>query len=309
MIGNKRVLLTGASGFIGSHIATQLVESGFQVIATKRDHSDLKRCKNIHDSILWINTNDANWEQEVIQQNPEILIHTAWEGVKAEDRNNWDIQVKNFEFSSFFFKIAIESGVNKIITLGSQAEYGTISGGINEQFIPRPVDAYGAYKLHTCNYLRIMSQQHKINWYWLRVFSVFGPNDNELWLLPKVIKSLLKNEPINLTKCEQRYDYLYSKDFTFNLMKVVNSNSIESSGIYNFSSGTAIKLKDLLISLSKIIGVSEELLKFGAIPYRSIQSMHIEGDCTKFNSVFGNIEITNIEQALTQTVNYYKQEK
>jgi len=294
MSGNKKILLTGATGFIGSHIARRLVKSGFTVIATKREQSDLWRCKDFSNKIIWLNTNKENWQRTILRQNPEILIHAAWEGINTKDRDNWDLQKSNFEFSTNIFNTALYAGAKKIIALGSQAEYGIFSERITEQYLPRPADAYGATKLHTCNY-----------WYWLRVFSVFGPGENDSWLIPQVIKSLGDKRPIDLTEGKQFYDYMYINDFTENLMKIIDCKDNTTSDIYNFGSGSSIQLKELLIKLASILNVSGDLLKFGAIPYHSVQSMCMECNCAKFVSVFGKLYSTKLEQALKETVDYY----
>jgi nucleoside-diphosphate-sugar epimerase len=306
MTGNKKILLTGATGFIGSHIAAQMLKLGHLVIATKRNNSNLHKCKEFSDQIIWINTDDENWDTKLAKLKPEIVIHAAWEGVKSEDRNNWDLQMANFKFTTKFFNASIEAGVKKIVSLGSQAEYGIFSERITEQYNPLPADAYGATKLHTCNYLRLLCQQKAIQWYWLRVFSVFGPGENDSWLLPQVMRSLRNGKAINLTKGEQKYDYMYINDFVRNLINIIDKNDSTSSGVYNFCSGTSIKLKDFLFQLANILDVSSDLLRFGTLPYRCQQSMNMEGDCSKFISTFGNLYATNIEQSLTETIDFYK---
>lgn len=302
MIGNKKVLISGITGFIGSNIAKFLLDQEFKIIGIFRDQSDLKRCLDFKDKIGWINISNENWQNEIINFKPDIFIHTAWEGIDAQSRNNWDIQLKNFTFSQNIISACINGSVKKIISLGSQAEYGLYSGKISENYCPKPADAYGAYKLHTSNFLKINCQDKDIHWYWLRIFSVFGPGENETWLIPHAIKSLLKNESVILTKGDQKYDYLYIEDFTKNLLQIINHEK-DNSGIYNFGSGSSISIKEFLLNLTEIIGVSYDLLKFGAVPYRAMQSMHMESDNTLIESIFGQMVHREYKNSLIETVN------
>jgi nucleoside-diphosphate-sugar epimerase len=304
MTGN-RVLLTGATGFIGSHFAHHLINAGYKIIATKREQSDFSRVQDIRNEIIWINTNHENWDKKIIENRPDILIHTAWEGVKASDRNDWKLQSGNYDFSMHLFNLCIEGGVKKVIALGSQDEYGIYSGRINELYLPQPADAYGTAKLSTSHYMRIICQGKNIPWYWLRVFSVFGPDENPSWLLPQVIRSLTLNKPIALTPGEQSYDFMYISDFIQNVSLILNKSD-NNSGIYNLGSGEAISIKALLSKLPKLLSVSENLLQFGKIPYRQVQSMHMESDSEKFRKEFGRIIARDIDSALNETVEYYK---
>jgi len=291
-----KVLITGANGFIGSHLTRQLVKEKFEVFATKRNNSNLIRCNDYAESIQWINTDQKDWTDKVKQIKPQILIHTAWDGVSVKDRNNWELQLLNFSFSKQLFGSVLFDNDCKIIVLGSQAEYGAYSGRISEDYLPQPADAYGSIKLLTLHYLQSIEKEGE-PWCWLRIFSVFGPGENQSWLIPQVIKHLTNNESIDLTKGEQSYDYLYIEDFVLNFMKLFYLEN-KKFGIYNFCSGKAIKIKELLVLIAKALGKSENLLNFGAIPYRQVQSMYMEGDNTKFCETFGKLSLKNVEQSI-----------
>lgn len=76
-----KIFLTGATGFVGSHIAKRLVAEKCEVLASKRSTSNIEtRCGDIKSSIIWIDYNN-DWENNVIQWCPDVIIHAAWEGV------------------------------------------------------------------------------------------------------------------------------------------------------------------------------------------------------------------------------------
>ena len=152
------------------------------------------------------------------------------------------------------------------------------------------------------NYLRTITDIKKVEWYWVRVFSVFGKNENSSWLIPSVINHLKNNERILLTNCEQEYNYLYIDDFLDRFICIVEENK-NLSGIYNLCNENTIQLKELLALLSKILGASPNLLHFGAIPYREGQNMLIAGSSLRFREKFNYKKADiNLAVSLEKTV-------
>jgi len=302
----KKILITGATGFIGSNIAFQLVEKGYSVSAIYRTTSTFEKCEHFKNQINWININDPNWKNTVKEIKPDQLIHTAWNAIEAQHRTDWELQMKNFWFSKELFDLAKECSIQKVIALGSQAEYGSHEFPVTEETATKPVDAYGAIKNLTLNYLRSLFSETDQEWYWVRVFSVFGENENSAWLIPGVISKLLKNEPVKLTACEQTYNYLYINDFAQQLHKLIEFTE-NKSGIFNLCASRSIKLKDLLLKITDTMGLSPDLLQFGAIPYREGQNMYIAGDNSKFQKIFNpDNNYEDMTEGLLKTIEFYK---
>jgi nucleoside-diphosphate-sugar epimerase len=301
----KIILITGATGFLGSHIAEELTNQGFKVVALKRSTSNLWRCNSFNNQIKWINCDNLNdAEPEIIKCKPEILIHAAWSGVKASDRDNWSEQEKNLSFLVSLLEIAKKTKISKIIALGSQAEYGSFEGSINEDYPCKPNSAYGANKVCASILVKSFAEQNKIDWYWIRLFSVFGPREEKNWLIPATINNLLKKKEMELTPCEQRYDYLFSKDFAAGILSIVKSSN-NISGIYNLTSGESMKIKDILSYLENRIAPQQKLLQIGTLPYRPDQVMHMQGNSDLFFQSF-NFKLTySIYEGLEDTINYY----
>lgn len=305
-----KILLTGATGFIGSNIAKVLLGKGYDIYATHRTLSSFEKCIQFKYKINWINTDNSDWKKQIKAIKPDQLIHVAWGGMEAGDRNNWDIQIRNFWYSKELFDIVKKCGVKKVIALGSQAEYGGYGFPVNETIPLMPNDAYGAIKTLTANYLRNLFENSATEWYWIRIFSVFGEGENIGWLIPTVISKLLKNEAIPLTPCKQQYNYLYITDFLTQFLSVVQCTE-NQSGIYNLCNSESITLKNLLLQIANLIGVSPQLLQFGAMPYRFAQNMLIAGDNSKFRKCFSVEDETQIGliNGLKKTIEYYKKSK
>ena len=121
------------------------------------------------------------------------------------------------------------------------------------------------------------SEFYDINFSWLRLFSVYGPNDDNEWLIQYLIKEMKQNKIVNTTKGEQFWDYLYVDDISELLMKIKVE---EGLGICNLSSNKPIQIKELIFKIKKITK-SESEINFGAIPYREDQVMMMNGNNDK----------------------------
>jgi UDP-glucose 4-epimerase len=301
-----KVFITGVSGFLGAHITEELIsKEGVEILALKRISSDLWRCDKFKDKITWANLDTQNWKNDVLNFKPDIIIHSAWSGVVADDRLNWKSQIQNLDLLLELLEIAKEVKTAKFIGLGSQAEYGTFSGKISESAIANPNTAYGAVKLMSCNLVQSYCAVNNIEWFWLRLFPLFGPKEDLRMLIPSVAKTIFDGKEMELTPGLQRYAYLYVEDFSRILCNIALHSKSSTSGVYNISSINTISLKELVEKIRDVINPSIKL-NFGVLPYRYYQTMHMEGDMNKYHNAFGEINYSNFDHKIITTINYYR---
>lgn len=302
-----KALITGITGFIGSYIAEILVDNSFEVIGLKRTTSDIWRCEEYKHKICWIDLNsEEDWQKKVVTLSPEYIIHCAWIGVEASERDQWRLQSKNIDFLTDLIEISAKVKPKKFVFLGSQAEYGFISGQVTEEYPVFANNAYGAVKLACLELLKTFCQNNNIDWLWLRVFSLFGEKENENWLIPSVIKKMQHAAEMDFTLGEQKYAYMYVRDFASIVLKILKTNI--KSGVYNISGTEAMTLKDVLNNIRRKVNPDFKL-NFGVIPYRKSQSMHIEGSIAKLINQIGNVTFTNFNVALQATIAFYLEDK
>lgn len=298
-----KVLITGITGFLGSHIAENLVSNDITVIGLKRKGSNIWRCQDFANKIHWVDIDDEGlFKEELKRHSFDTIIHGAWIGVESNDRDNWIVQSKNIPFLVELLDVAKEVGTEKFIFLGSQAEYGNIDGKISEEDKTQALNAYGSIKLACLEIVMTFCNTNDINWIWLRLFSLFGERENKNWLIPSLIQSMVNKNQMDFTPGEQKYAYLYVKDFAL-LMNKLLVMSIQS-GIYNISSNKTRTIKSLIEDIRNSVNPNF-VLNFGALKYRNNQSMHMEGDILKLSSQIGEIEFTDYTIALQNTIKYY----
>lgn len=297
-----KIFITGATGFLGFHIAKLCITRGFELLCLKRSTSISLFDSLIEKKINWIESDRKGWEESVINFSPDILIHCAWGGVSADSRNDHHIQQQNIIFSEKLFKLC---PYKQIIVLGSQEEYGRIDSIVDENQPTVPLTEYGKAKIETCKILKEYGEIKKIDWQWIRVFTVYGEKQKETWLIPSMIRRCLSPQETEMetTKGEQTYSYLYSTDFANAIVSIIGSK--DKSGIYNLSSSTPTMLKDLFLMIKQ---KTKSKIVFKAIlPYREYQSMMIMGDCTKFKTAFGEFERTSLSKGLENIIRTIKE--
>ena len=298
-----KVLITGITGFLGSHIAENLIRDNVQVIGLKRANSDTWRCRDFEDRIEWIDFDKLDcWQNSLVSKTSITVIHCAWVGVEAQERDNWALQSSNIDLLIKLFNLKSYINIEKFIIMGSQAEYGVVNSIVSEDFEVSPTNAYGYVKLACLQLLKGFSSQHRMKWLWLRVFSVFGEKENSNWLIPSMIKSMKDGVKMQFTLGEQKYAYLYANDFSKLIGKLVLNDV--SAGVYNISSNQVMQLKSLIEFIRDEVNPNYNL-NFGSIPYRDNQSMHIEGDIRKLMGEIGPFEFTDFNVALSNTIDYY----
>lgn len=296
-----KIFLTGATGFLGSHIAEACLAAGHRLLCLRREHSISPLLNRASPDLEWIIEDAEGWQEKVKAFRPDILVHAAWGGVDAKGRNDASVQQENVNMSRRMMTLA---PYRQIIMLGSQDEYGKIDALTSESHPLHPLSEYAKAKIRCCELLK----QHcrdEVEWQWIRIFSIYGPRQRKEWLIPSVITKCLTGEKqMETTKGEQQYSYLYSADLGRAIASVIGQKG--KSGIYNLSSSKAIRLCDLFDLIKQLTG--SEITFRKTLPYRENQSMVILGDASKFIHAFGAFEHTTLEEGLLRTIESIKQQ-
>jgi nucleoside-diphosphate-sugar epimerase len=301
-----KIFITGASGFIGSSVATKLLSEGHEISLLIRNPSTLWRvnsCQGICKIIQGDLQHPESYRVELEKFSPEVVIHLAWQGVSGLERNS-SAQYGNVEGTIKLIDIAIAIGVKAFVSLGSQAEYGNINMRADENAPTIPTHLYGAAKLATYHLGSKLSETSGMRFVWLRLFSSYGPGDNPSWFIPSLIIGALKGAKPKLTNCEQMWDFIHVGDVTAAIRAVALNP--KAQGLYNLGSGKAVKLSDVVKKIGSIMQFNFEL---GGMPYRQDQVMHLEANIDKLKSAVGWSPIIELEQGLDETVRWWGLQK
>ncbi|MCK1393530.1 NAD(P)-dependent oxidoreductase [Bradyrhizobium sp. 1] len=297
-----RIFVTGATGFLGSYVAEDLVAQGHDVAVLLRPGTRPWRLTAILDRLTVIEgtlDDPSTLGNGLRSFAPDAVVHMAWRGVGNSERNSKD-QARNIADTVEMADLAADAGATIFVGAGSQAEYGPYNRAIAESNVPRPTTFYGIAKLAS----GLMAERHcaerKLRFAWLRIFSVYGPKDNEAWLIPSLIRTLRANGHMALTGCEQRWGFLHARDAAAAVRLVLTSPVAQ--GIYNLGSPDAPQLRDTVRRLHELIGAGE--LGLGEVPYRPDQVMVLAADMTRLEAL-GWRPVVGLDQGLRETLAWH----
>jgi nucleoside-diphosphate-sugar epimerase len=300
-----KVLLTGATGFIGSFLLKKLVAEGHEVVILARLKSQFYRIEDVINNITIIYTDYFNLnecETEIMDFNPEVVYHIGWLGVENTMHNDESLLFKNIQSTLSLVKVIIKCNVKVVVALGSQAEYGPYRCFINETQSANPTSLYGIAKLSAYNIFRYYLNANNIRLVWLRLFSSYGPSDNPNWLIPYLIRTIAEGKSPALTKGEQIWDYLYIDDVVSAIMACVNTKN--ASGLFNLGSGIGYSLKSIITQIRDIIDPNISL-GFGEVEYRTDQVMVLQADNTKLRLETNWFPHVQLDEGLRITINWF----
>jgi UDP-glucose 4-epimerase len=300
-----RLLVTGASGHLGSYLTRLLVARGEEVSVLVRPSSNLWRLDGVLDRVQVIHWRLEDPEvsaEELRRAAPETVFHLAWFGVTAEARDRSDALIDNVAGSLQLFRILRDAGCRSWIGLGSQAEYGPQSEPLSEEMTPRPNTAYGLAKLCLGQMLARLCSDSGVRLVWLRLLAVYGPKDDLRHLIPAVIEQLLARKRPALTGGEQAWDYLYVEDAAEAIYRAAVT---PAKGVYNLGSGRAETVRSIVERVRDLID-PELPLGFGSIPYAPGAPMSLRADITRLQEATNWSPKTDLEAGLRQTLTWHK---
>lgn len=181
--------------------------------------------------------------------------------------------------------ILSRKNLKKFVHIGTSDEYGDNLNYKYEINRENPISPYSFSKTASSYFLQMLRNSENFPAIVLRLFLVYGPEQDENRFIPYLIKNCIKNNNVNLTECNQVRDFTYIDDIVNGiLLATFSPEKLDENIVFNLASGSPIKLKELAMLIQKKIGSGN--LIFGSKPYRNNESMHLVADINKFKSKF-----------------------
>lgn len=298
----RKVIVTGATGFIGKWLIKTLLEADVDVTAIVRN-----RKKVDIDFINKIQVYECEYYNyrtlEVPIEKYDVFFHLAWEGVASKDKDNLDIQKRNIDMSVNALLLAKRLECKKFIATGTVAEYAYCERIMDFSQKQTPNDIYGAMKVSVYNILNVLSRKNEINFIWTVLPSTFGEGRDNDNIITYTITKLLRNEKPLYGDLEQLWDFLYVKEVARALWLIGEKGNGDK--IYGIGSGQYRQLKDYIYIIRDIINPDLEL-GIGELPQMSHKAY---SSCVGIYDLMRDtnfqVEI-GFEQGIKNTILYYK---
>ena len=283
-----KILVTGATGFIGNHLINSLLkEQKYQIIATSSNIENAKKF-DWFSKVTYIEYDlNKSITEDLFDffQKPNKLIHLAWD--KLSDVTNLAHTKEILPNHSRFIKNIVSGGLKEIVVAGTCLEYGLIEGCLHEDSKINPSSPYGIAKKRLREFIVELKELYNIRYKWIRLFYIYGEGQSKTSLTYLLDQAIKNNEKqFNMSGGEQLRDYLDIDDVVKYISLITNQN-IYFDKVINCCSGVPISVKDLVKQLLKDKGYSIKL-NLGYYPYRDFEPMSFWGDKTCLKKLLNN---------------------
>lgn len=297
----KRVLVTGAGGFIGRQTLAPLQAAGYEIHA-----ASLTIPEDAPSGIHWYShnlLNDAEVNELFSAVRPAYLLHLAW---YAEPGKFWNAPENRQWVKSG--RTLVEAfccnGGKRAVFAGTCAEYETGHGQCLEHQTPlRPATLYGVCKNELHQFAAAFTEQNDLSMAWGRVFHLYGPHEHPGRFVPAVIRSLLRGEEARCTAGTQIRDFMHVRDVASAFAALLSGTA---DGAVNIASGQPVRLADIARQIALLLG-AEELLKLGSLPMPSSEPPVLTASVERLNREVKWTPSIPLEQGLNESIAWWKE--
>lgn len=283
-----KILVTGATGFIGSSLINELIQSNkFEIIATSRDQQKAKQ------SVWFEKVKYLPYDLEKLTYDnlykyfdkPDLLIHLAWDNLC--DYSDLAHIEKNFFYHYRFLKNMLENGLKDLTVTGTCLEYGMQNGCLSEEQSANPSTPYAIAKDTLRKYLKELQKTLPFDYRWIRLFYMYGEGQAKRSLISLLDKAIQNNdERFNMSGGEQLRDYLHISEVVKNIIQISNQK-IYINEVINCCKGEPVSIRSFVEEYLKKHNSALEL-NLGYYPYPNYEPMAFWGDNTKLKKIKGN---------------------
>lgn len=298
-----KILITGGGGFIGKPLIEAMAGTDNKVLVLEYKPNDLE---SKHSNINWIFEDIANIEtyrDRIIEFNPDVVIHMAWEGIPDFSE---EMSKRNLINSTNFLDLIIDNtDCKKIIISGSCFEYGKVHGAVKETHELNINSFFSWAKQSLYKYLDFKCGKNDVDLIWFRFFYVYGPGQRKASLIPLIVNSFVQNTMLDIRNPYNKNDFIYVQDIADALKEAaLNENRIDS-GIYNLGSGYSTSVYEISQIVEQKMTGSDKFSRDLITKIKKEEYSDFWADLSNTKSSFNWTPKFSIKQGIEEMIKYY----
>ena len=302
---SKYVILTGGTGFVGSHILEKLLKLNKKVILLKRSFSNTWRIDEFigNENLILKNIDKENLNDIFNQYNIEGIFHLASNAQRGIDLDTITSMINsNITFPTKLLETSVNNNVKFFINTGSVYEYQLNQPPISERTKIKPFNLYASTKIAFEDILKFYSNNYDLNCSTLKLFTAYGPKDNENKIIPYLIINSIKKENIFVKSPNKTLDLIYVNDVVdcyINLMN--NISKFKEYETFNVGTGIGTSIKDVLKLIEHNVG------KNNNVNFGDLEDHQVWCSNNKIKKILNFNPKINLNEGIKITIDYYKQ--
>lgn len=296
----ERIYLIGGSGFIGKNLVEHLVSDYDLTIVDKFIDEDF------FSSLPQVNILKMDLVEDMIPADyptPDYIINLASIVTAERDFSLFDnlISTNLKVLLNLYDRFKEDNNLKMFIQFGSSEEYGSEGSPFVETMRESPNSPYALVKQLTVNTALMLYANYGFPAMIVRPGNLFGKYQHKNKFVPYVISQLKANQPLNVTPCEQKRDFIYASDFAWCIGQLIKNYTKVVGEIVNVASGESISLKEIIETCREEIGSSSEI-NYGALPYRENEVMDLKCSEDKLTAIIRQPIKFNINKRLKEYI-------
>ena len=274
-----KIAMTGASGFIGRHVLTELLKQEVEIVAITRGAFPDELSRVVRTIEVDISHPAPSCFEKI--GCPEILLHLAWGGLpNYKSLHHFETELPG---QYHFLKILVESGLPSLLVTGTCFEYGKQSGSLSEEMLAQPNNPYGYAKNALRLQLEFLKLANPFSLTWARLFYMYGQGQSNASLFTKLKEAVVRGDKVfNMSGGEQLRDYLPVGEIAGQIVRLAMLK--RDIGIINICSGEPVSIRKLVERWLHENNWKIEL-NLGHYPYPDYEPMAFWGDSSRIDSI------------------------
>ena len=296
----ERIYLIGGSGFIGKNLVEHLVRD-YELTVVDKFIDEAFFCNLPQVKILKMDLVEDKIPADY--PTPDYIINLASIVTAERDFSLFDglISSNLKVLLNLYERFKGDKALKMFIQFGSSEEYGNEGSPFVETMRECPNSPYALVKQLTVNTALMLHANYGFPTMVVRPGNLFGKYQNRSKFIPYVISQLKENQPLNVTPCEQKRDFIYATDFAWCIGQLIGNYQKAIGQIVNVASGESISLKEIIENCRHHISSSSEV-NYGALPYRENEVMDLKCDEEKLSKTINHEIKFNITNRLKEYI-------
>lgn len=316
MAGGGAVLVTGATGFLGSHLTRRLLAQGRQVHVLARPDSDLRRLRDCRDRLtVWVGdvTDFASVRAACLGARPEAIFHLAGDTSLRAFSGDWASVERAASVGIGglinLLRAASEAApdLRGLVRTGGLEEYGAGPSPFVESQRETPCSPYSFAQVAGAHLSQMMQPHLSFAVVTLRPTLIYGPDQSSDFLIPGLIQALLHGRRFTLTEGRQRRDLLHVDDFVSAAVAAADRHASLRGAILNLASGEGHAIRDIATRIAGMLDANA-LLDVGGAPERATEIFDLVGDATSARDRLGWRPQVTLDEGLARTIAWHRDE-